>query len=412
MKRILQYVLFLPTLILIALSTNLHASTQKKRNDPLKEIEKCIKNNQANDALAKITDAENHADSLQIKLHELYWLGIEAAEITNKAENEKAYLKQAYDTTSFFNSVKTIFDYGSKCKQSLYNISNTKEKNKWQQKIEQKLAKYYINIGIGAKYFYRKKQYQNAIYYINYYLNAANNGLIEDVPQECLSEYPYFAFLGMQCNYLIKQYNNVFTYKERAAKDTLHADIINEILARSSKAINDTTQYYRYLMQGLRLYPSNKYYYNNISKDLISQNRAAELNAMSDSLLRIRPQNKHYLYGKSLALIDLKKYEEAIDCAKQIISIDTTATESLFHIGFCYYKLAEEIKRPSNLHSANQSKSVQSIKNYYRESLPYLEMYRKSQPNATQKWAPLLYQIYLQLNMGKQFEEISKIMTP
>ena len=119
MKRILQYVLFLPTLILIALSTNLHASTQKKRNDPLKEIEKCIKNNQANDALAKITDAENHADSLQIKLHELYWLGIEAAEITNKAENEKAYLKQAYDTTSFFNSVKTIFDYGSKCKQSL-----------------------------------------------------------------------------------------------------------------------------------------------------------------------------------------------------------------------------------------------------------------------------------------------------
>ena len=133
---------------------------------------------------------------------------------------------------------------------------------------------------------------------------------------------------------------------------------------------------------------------------------------MSDSLLRIRPQNKHYLYGKSLALIDLKKYEEAIDCAKQIISIDTTATESLFHIGFCYYKLAEEIKRPSNLHSANQSKSVQSIKNYYRESLPYLEMYRKSQPNATQKWAPLLYQIYLQLNMGKQFEEISKIMTP
>lgn len=65
-------------------------------------------------------------------------------------------------------------------------------------------------------------------------------------------------------------------------------------------------------MQGLRLYPSNKYYYNNISKDLISQNRAAELNAMSDSLLRIRPQNKHYLYGKSLALIDLKNTKKPL----------------------------------------------------------------------------------------------------
>lgn len=395
----------------MTLSTNMHASIQKRRNDPLKEIEKCIKNNQANDALAKIADAENHADSLQIKLHELYWLGIEAAEITNRAENEKAYLKQAYDTANFFNSVKTIFDYGDKCKQSLYNIDNAKEKNKWQQKIEQKLSKYYINIGIGAKYFYRKKQYKDAIYYINYYLDAVNNGLVENAPQECLSQYPYFAFLGMQCNYLIKQYDHVFLYKERAAKDTLHADIINEILARSSIATNDTTQYQHYLMRGLQFYSSNRYYYNNIAKDLLKQDRATELNAISDSLLRLRPQNKYYLYGKCLALIDLKEYEEAIGCAKKIISIDTTTTESLFHIGFCYYKLAEEIKRPSNLHSANQSKSIQSIKSYYREALPYLEMYRKSRPDAKQKWAPLLYQIYLQLNMGKQFEEISKIMT-
>lgn len=412
MKRIHLFSLLFVLLAAIAWPTDLQAAVQKKRTDPLKEIKKCIKDKKAGDAFTQISAAEGQADSLHIKQHELYWLGIEAAEITNRAENEKAYLKQAYDTANFFNSIKLIFDYGVKCQQSLYNVSQPKEKNKWQQKISHELSRYYVNLGIGAKYFYRKKQYQEALRYIDYYLNAPGNGLVEDVPETCFAEFPYYAFLGMQCNYLTRQYRNVFSYREQAASDTLHADIINEILARSSKATNDTTHYYQYLTKGLRLYPSNEFYYNNLAQNLIGQKKADRLITLSDSLLQIRPQNISYLYGKSLALIDLKRYKEAIDCAKKIISIDTTAVESFFHVGFCYCKLAEAIKRPANLYSAGQSESAQNRKTYYQEALPYLEKYRKIRPNDTQKWAPLLYQIYLHLNMGQPFEEISKMMTP
>lgn len=39
-----------------------------------------------------------------------------------------------------------------------------------------------------------------------------------------------------------------------------------------------------------------------------------------------------------------------------------------------------------------------------------MEAYRKLAPDEKQKWAPALYRIYLNLNMGKQFEEIDKIM--
>ena len=39
-----------------------------------------------------------------------------------------------------------------------------------------------------------------------------------------------------------------------------------------------------------------------------------------------------------------------------------------------------------------------------------MERYRKLAPAQQQKWAPALYKIYLNLNMGKQFDEIDKLL--
>lgn len=39
-----------------------------------------------------------------------------------------------------------------------------------------------------------------------------------------------------------------------------------------------------------------------------------------------------------------------------------------------------------------------------------MERYRALAPNQKDKWAPALYNIYLNLNMGKKFEEITKIL--
>ena len=50
------------------------------------------------------------------------------------------------------------------------------------------------------------------------------------------------------------------------------------------------------------------------------------------------------------------------------------------------------------------------IKAMYQKALPYMEKYRQLAPQDTQKWAPALYRIYFNLNMGKQFDEIDKIL--
>ena len=39
-----------------------------------------------------------------------------------------------------------------------------------------------------------------------------------------------------------------------------------------------------------------------------------------------------------------------------------------------------------------------------------MEHYRQLMPAEKDKWAPVLYRIYLNLNMGKQFDEIDRIL--
>ena len=61
----------------------------------------------------------------------------------------------------------------------------------------------------------------------------------------------------------------------------------------------------------------------------------------------------------------------------------------------------------------NDSKNKKSRKtalDYYRKALPYMEKYRVLAPDDKERWATSLYNIYLKLNMGRKFEEISDIL--
>ena len=42
--------------------------------------------------------------------------------------------------------------------------------------------------------------------------------------------------------------------------------------------------------------------------------------------------------------------------------------------------------------------------------MPYLERYRALRRKAVMRWAPMLYSIYLNLNKGKEFEEVDRLL--
>jgi hypothetical protein len=61
-------------------------------------------------------------------------------------------------------------------------------------------------------------------------------------------------------------------------------------------------------------------------------------------------------------------------------------------------------------HRGEPRKYRQELQRLYAAARPYMEKYRQLMPADRQRWAPALYRIYLNLNMGKQFEEIDKLM--
>lgn len=46
----------------------------------------------------------------------------------------------------------------------------------------------------------------------------------------------------------------------------------------------------------------------------------------------------------------------------------------------------------------------------YRKARPCMEKVRKLQPEMMDRWAPALYRIYLNLNLGEEFVEIDRLL--
>ena len=99
------------------------------------------------------------------------------------------------------------------------------------------------------------------------------------------------------------------------------------------------------------------------------------------------------------------RYDECIKVCKELIAEDDNLADAYYNAGLAYFNMAVELDKDRK--AARQKR--QKMLMYYREALPFLEKYRSLAPDRKDNWLSPLYTIYLNLNMGKKFEEIDKI---
>ena len=69
------------------------------------------------------------------------------------------------------------------------------------------------------------------------------------------------------------------------------------------------------------------------------------------------------------------------------------------------------LNRALELEQRNEPRKFKKqLTQLYQQALPYIETYRKLAPDDKRRWAPALYRVYLNLNKGKQFDEIDRIL--
>ena len=88
--------------------------------------------------------------------------------------------------------------------------------------------------------------------------------------------------------------------------------------------------------------------------------------------------------------------------------VDPDNARADYFIGKAYVHRAKSILLPTSIKAPGYTKAFKAQRKCYEEAKPHLERFRKAAPDAPRLWAPLLYDVYLNLNLGKEFEEISK----
>jgi tetratricopeptide (TPR) repeat protein len=108
-----------------------------------------------------------------------------------------------------------------------------------------------------------------------------------------------------------------------------------------------------------------------------------------------------YLYAKATTLFNLKRYDECIALSDSLIARNDTLAEPYYNAGTAYLNKALKL---------DPLKEKKQLRRLYQKARPYMEHYRKLAPDQKEKWGPALYRIYFNLNLGRQFDEIDRLL--
>lgn len=321
--------------------------------------------------------------------------------------NEKLYLKQAYDTAAFFNITKRMYTVAETL-DSLDAQPDEKGRVKpeYRKDHAEQLNLLRPNLYYGGTYQVRREDYRKAFEYFDLYIGAAHQPLFTGYKylesDKLVSQAAYWAAL---CGFKLQDPKMTLKYSQLALTDQEKSKFVLHYMCEAYLLLKNQKEYLNTLNLGYKLFPSYPYFFPRLADHYKAQGNNDELLKLADLGLRRYPNNTLFLLAKSIALLNMNRYDECITVSKQMIAANKEQAEPYFSIATCYLNQAlalEQLNEPR--------KYREQLVKLYTDACPYMEKYRQLAPLDTQRWGPALYRIYLNLNKGKQFEEIDRLM--
>ena len=322
--------------------------------------------------------------------------------------NEKLYLKQKYDTAKLFNLAKQLFDIA----QGLDSVEMIPDKNgrtdiEFRKNHAEYLSRIRPNIYNGGTWFIRKHQYADAYRFFDLYIESANLPLFQAYRyQKRDTHLSTAAYWAVYAGYKMKDAKATLHHSYEALKDTVHYNYMLQYLAETYKLEKDTMRYVGTLKEGFARAPKFPFFFPRLVEYYTSENQLDSAMNVVNQALAVDSLNEVYLFTKSTLLLNQGKYKDCIAICDLLIARNEDMAGACLNAGLSYFNLAIELDK----NKQNSAKNTNDILKYYKQALPYLEKYRSLAPDMKDQWALPLYTIYLNLNMGKEFDEIDKLM--
>jgi tetratricopeptide (TPR) repeat protein len=194
-------------------------------------------------------------------------------------------------------------------------------------------------------------------------------------------------------------------YSQLALTDQDKSKYVLHYMCEAYRQQKNQAEYLKTLALGFKLHPAYPYFFPRLADYYKDRGENEKMLDLAEQGLRRIPNNKLFLMAKSIALLNMSQYDECISVSRQMIANDKSQSEPYFNIATCYLNQAltlEQLNEPR--------KYRQQLVKLYTEARPHMEKYRELAPRDIERWGPALYRIYLNLNKGKQFEEIDRLM--
>ena len=345
---------------------------------------------------------------------ECYQLAAECAKGVYDAENMKLYLKQAYDTTKFFNAIVDMYN-------RIYladSVARTPDEKGKVQNSNQKrnhdfLLNYRKNLLAGANWFYRHDQYPKAYELFDVYIDAANHPLFEkDQFMQKDTILPMSAYLAVISAQKANHSDGILKYASLAKQAGQKSHLVQEYIVKAWEAKKDTAQWESALWDGLSAYPSHPYFFTHLLDHMVVTGKLEQGLEVVNNMIKVKDEEPLFWYAKSLILLKLNRDAEVVEACDACIHRDSTFTDAYYNKGIAALNLAVTATEnaSTDLDDPQTAKDLETIKDYYRLAKEPMERVRRDDPENTERWAAPLYRIYLNLNMGKEFDEMDNIL--
>ena len=380
------------------------ASAQKKEIQTAKDQVKAGKNlDQAAASMKKLL-----ADSANRTNRKIWTIYFDAVRKQYEQGNEKLYLKQKYDTAQLFNYTRQLFEVAFQ-----YDSVETAPDRKGRRDFEfrkghsEYLAHIRSNLYNGGIWFLNKKKYPDAYKFFDCYIECASQPMFKQRNYgEKDKHLPTAAYYAVYSGYKMKDPKATLHHSYEALKDTVHYNYMLQYLAETYMLEKDTARYVASLKEGFKRVPTFPYFFPRLVEYYVVRNQLDSAMKVVNEALTVVPDSDVYLAAKSNLLLEQGKLQECIEVSKKVIEVNQKLGDPYYNAGICYFNLA--VEQDKNSH--NSRKVKEQVEENYKKALPYLVKYREMEPKEQGKWAFPLYTIYLNLNMGKEFDEIDKIM--
>ncbi len=398
---------FIISLILSIIIINVSAQSNKQKAKQLKSDIATVKT-----ALKKGNDLEKSettirkylADSAYHDNHELHMLLVEAVHKQYLSYNEKMYLKQSVDTAKMIQTGVRLF-IANETRDSLEMkmLKDNSDTPPNRKKYAEAIMPFRDNILKGSQYYFIKNNWDEAWTTADTYLDCLQQPLFSAVAIDTTRS-DYAAFIATMAAINKQNLTRATKYVDMALAYQPRREMLLEKMATLCQAKNDTARFEDYVKTGLREYPQSPYFFTTLIDHLNEKGNYDEALSYADAACREDSTNMTALLARHNALMLTSRYDKALDDGLRLLAANDSLPMPNYNVGLIYYMRGQSEMKRTNIPLRQRMKLVQK---QYKAALPYMERYRNIAKDDKEHWQPILYEIYLNLNMGKEFENLT-----